>query len=184
MPSSTYGVESRPALARPVDPSAPQLSVSPASGPRSSDPVPAAGWAVPVFALAAAGLVPWTIWLTFTLPSRHVTQHYDLAWTGFDVLLIAAIASTTWAALRGSRWLAPWATATGTMLVCDAWFDVVTSSGGGERARALLEATFVELPFAAVCAFIVHDVESFRRATVERYAAAIRRLRGRSRRVS
>lgn len=155
----------------------------PASGSRSSGRVPATRWAVPLLALAAAGLVPWTIWLTFTLPSRHVTQDYDVAWVGFDVMLVVAFASTTWAAIRGSRWLAPWATATGTMLVCDAWFDVVTSSGGGERARALLEAAFVELPFAAVCAFIVHDAESFRRATVERYAVAVRRLRGRSPRV-
>ena len=28
---------------------------------------------------------PWILYLTFTLPSRHVTFHYDLAWVGFDV---------------------------------------------------------------------------------------------------
>lgn len=183
VPSSTHRVESGRALARPSNSSAPpELGMRlPASGPGGSvGRVPAARWAVPLLTLAAAGLVPWTVWLTFTLPSRHVTQDYDVAWVGFDVMLVAAIASTISAAIHGSRWLAPCATATGTLLVCDAWFDVVTSSGGGERARALLEAAFVELPFAAVCAFIVYDAESFRRATIARYAATVLRLRGRS----
>ena len=144
---------------------------------------PSVRWAVPLLTLAAAGLVPWTVWLTFTLPSRHVTHDYDVAWVGFDVLLVAVIAATTWSVISGSRWLVSCATATGTMLVCDAWFDVVTSSGGGQRDRALLEAAFVELPFAVVCAFIVHDAESFRHAAIERYTATARLLRGRSSRV-
>ena len=40
-----------------------------------------------LLALVAVALVPWTLYLTFTLPSRHVTIHYDLAWVGFDVAL-------------------------------------------------------------------------------------------------
>ena len=35
--------------------------------------------------LIAVLLVPWTLWLTFTLPTRHVTHNYRLAWVGFDV---------------------------------------------------------------------------------------------------
>ena len=49
-------------------------------------------------ALVAVALVPWTLYLTFTLPSRHVTFHYDLAWVGFDVALAASFAATAWAA--------------------------------------------------------------------------------------
>jgi hypothetical protein len=119
-----------------------------------------------VLALGAIGLVPWTLWLTFSLPSRHVTEDYDLAWVGFDIVLAAAFAATAWATLRVSQWLVPLAAVTGTMLVCDAWFDVVTSSGG-DRLQAVLEAIFAELPLAALCAYIVIDVERFR-ATVSR----------------
>ncbi len=119
-------------------------------------------WAPRLLALVALALVPWTLWLTFSLPSRHVTHHYDLAWIGFDVALAAAFGATAWSAVRCPRWLAPLAAATGTMLVCDAWFDVVTSSGGGERLEAVAEAVFAELPLAAICAAIAYDAERFR----------------------
>jgi hypothetical protein len=45
------------------------------------------------------------------------------------------------------------------MLLCDAWFDVVTSGGGGERLEAVLEAVFAELPLAVLCGVIVYDDE-------------------------
>jgi hypothetical protein len=139
--------------------------------------VPLPRWITPLFTVAAAVLLPWTLWLTFTLPSRHVTEHYDLAWVGFDVALACAFAGTSWAAVKGSQWLVPLAAATGTMLVADAWFDVVTSRGG-EILEAALEAMLVELPLAAVCAFIVYDAETFMQATVHRYGDVLRRRRG------
>jgi hypothetical protein len=118
--------------------------------------------------LAAIFLVPWTLFLTFTLPSRHLTEHYDLAWVGFDIGLAVAFGATAWAAFRRLRWLLPVAAVTGTMLICDAWFDVVTSQGGSEIFEAALEAVFGELPLAALCAYIVIDVERFL-ATVDRF---------------
>jgi hypothetical protein len=60
------------------------------------------------------------------------------------------------------------------MLLCDAWFDVVTSDAGG-RIEALLEAGFAELPLAAICWFIVYDTERFRQATIIRYSATARK---------
>jgi hypothetical protein len=122
-----------------------------------------------VLALVAIALVPWTLYLTFTLPSRHVTLHYDVAWVGFDVGLACAFAATTVAALRRSHWLVPLAAVTGTMLVCDAWFDIVTSHEGGEMWEAVAEAILVELPLAALCALIVYDAEMFLAATVNRF---------------
>lgn len=122
-----------------------------------------------LLAAVAVGLVPWALYLTFTLPSRHVTYHYDIAWVGFDVGLTASFAATAWAAFRGSRWLVPLAAATGTMLCCDAWFDVVTSQSGGDMWEAIAEAALAELPLAAVCAFIVYDAETFLAATVTRF---------------
>jgi hypothetical protein len=122
-----------------------------------------------LLALVAVALVPWTLYLTFTLPSRHVTLHYDLAWVGFDIALAASFAATAWAAFRGTQWLVPLAAVTGTMLCCDAWFDVVTSQSGAEMWEAVAEAVFVELPLAAVCAFIVYDAETFLATTVNRF---------------
>jgi len=126
-------------------------------------PVPLPRWVTPVLTLTAAGLLPWTLWLTFTLPSRHVTEHYDVAWVVFDCALFGAFAATAWCAVKSSQWLVPFAAVTGTMLLCDAWFDVVTSVGSGDALEAILEAALAELPLAAVCALIVYDAERFTR---------------------
>jgi hypothetical protein len=131
--------------------------------------IPLPRWMTVLLAVVAVGLVPWILYLTFSLPSRHVTLHYDLAWVGFDVALTASFAATAWAAFRGLRWLVPLAAVTGTMLCCDAWFDVVTSQSGGEMWEAIAEAALAELPLAAVCAFIVYDAETFLAATVNRF---------------
>jgi hypothetical protein len=128
-----------------------------------------ARWVTLLLGIVAIAMVPWALYLTFTLPSRHVTIHYDLAWVGFDVALACAFAATTIAAIRRSHWLVPLAAVTGTMLVCDAWFDVVTSRGGGEMWEAVAEAVFAELPLAALCGFIVYDAETFLAATVNRF---------------
>jgi hypothetical protein len=113
-------------------------------------------WMTRILALVAIGLVPWTLWLTFSLPSRHLSQHYDVAWAGFDIALAAALAATSMAAVRRTRWVTPLAAATGTLLLCDAWFDVVTAQAG-ERLEAVLEAALAELPLAALCALLVYD---------------------------
>jgi hypothetical protein len=130
--------------------------------------VPLPRWVTPVLALTAAGLLPWTLWLTFTLPSRHVTEHYDVAWVVFDCALFCAVAATAWSAVKESQWLVPFAAVTGTMLVCDAWFDVMTSIGSGDAVEAILEAVFAELPLAFLCAFIVYDVERFLQTALRR----------------
>jgi hypothetical protein len=140
--------------------------------------VPLPAWVPILLGAVAVALVPWTLWLTFSLPSRHTTEHYDLAWVGFDIALVSSFALTAGAALRWSAWLEPAAAATGTLLLCDAWFDVVTT-GGGSEWQAVLEACFAELPLAGVCAWIVWDAQRFRETTILRYAASYRRMRGR-----
>ena len=147
------------------------------------DVSPLPKWVAPLLALVALFLVPWSLWLTFTLPSRHIADRYDLAWVGFDVALACAFAATAWAGLHSVRWLVPFAAVTGTMLLCDAWFDVVTSSSGGEMVEAAVEAVFGELPLAALCVYIVLDVERFlatfdrlRRPTPAARRAALRAM--------
>lgn len=149
----------------------------PSATPVSPDRLPLPRWLVPLLALTATGLLVWTLWLTYSLPSRHVTQHYDVAWVGFDLGLLVMFGVTGVCALRSSQWLVPAAAATGTMLICDAWFDVVTSETG-ERLEAVLEAALAELPLAVICWFIVFNVERFRHETVLRYPNTVKRMLG------
>jgi len=83
-----------------------------------------------VLAAVVVALLPWTAFLTATLPGRHVTHHWDLAWVGFDLFEAAALAATLVALARNSARLAPIAAIAGTALLCDAWFDLVTASPG------------------------------------------------------
>jgi hypothetical protein len=122
--------------------------------------LPLPRWLGPVLLLVALALAPWTLYLTYSLPSRHLAHHYDLAWVGFDIALLTSFAITGWVAMHPSKWLVPAAAVTGTMLLCDAWFDVITSSGG-EQVESILEACLAELPLAALCAYVVWDVERF-----------------------
>jgi hypothetical protein len=134
--------------------------------------VPLPRWVPPLLGLTAAALVPWTLYLTFSLPSDHVTKHYDLAWVGYDCILFCSISWTLLCAARGLRWLVPAAATSGTLLVADAWFDVVTSIGSNDWIEAVLQAVLAELPLAAICAFIVWDVERFYEATFAHYVRA------------
>jgi hypothetical protein len=115
-------------------------------------------WAGPAFGLFSLILLPWTIYLGFSLPSRQLSSHYDIAWAGFDVLLMVALASTGYFALRRSRYLAPAATATATLLVVDAWFDVMTSPPG-QILESVVLAALIELPLAALCGWLSYHTE-------------------------
>jgi hypothetical protein len=105
----------------------------------------------PVFALFSLLLVPWIFYVAIALPSRSLAPHYDLAWAGFDIMLFIALAATAYFALRRSRYLVRASTATATLLIVDAWFDVLTSSASRDRAVAILFAVFIELPLSALC---------------------------------
>ena len=92
-------------------------------------------------------LIPWIVYLGFTLPNRHVTTHWTLTWVGFDVLLLAAFASTAAFGLLRRQLTVLCAFATGLLLICDAWFDVTTAGPHG-WTLSLVSAIFIELPVA------------------------------------
>jgi hypothetical protein len=68
-------------------------------------------------------------------------------------MLLIALASTGHFALRRSRYLATAAAAAATLLVVDAWFDVVTTLPG-QRLEPVALAVLVELPLASVCVWL------------------------------
>jgi hypothetical protein len=108
-------------------------------------------WPAALLAVAALVLIPWAIALGQMLPSRHVANHWDAAWTGFDFILACSLLATAYAALRRRDLLRGLAAVSGTLLLCDAWFDVLTSSPGTDLEVAILLAVLGELPLAMVC---------------------------------
>jgi hypothetical protein len=106
------------------------------------------------------GLLPWTIYLSITLPAKHESVHWDIVWPGLDVGIALAVGATVVALVRLSPNLPIFATIAGTLLLCDAWFDTLTSQPGSELAWAAVEALLAELPLAAFCFWIAFDAEA------------------------
>ena len=115
-------------------------------------------WLLLVLGGVAIGLFPWTAYLSATLPSQHVTHHWQVAWAGFDLFEAAALVGTVVAMLRRSVFVTAFASVAGTALLCDAWFDLVTAKPGSDFAWALLFALAGELPLAALCFWIAFEV--------------------------
>jgi hypothetical protein len=115
-------------------------------------------WVAPFFSLAALGTLPWVIYLAFELPERSTSAHYNLAWVGFDCLLVFTMARTALLAWQGRRQVQLPAVATATLLLVDAWFDIMTSSGAA-LMQALFFAFIFELPLAAISVYIARNVD-------------------------
>jgi hypothetical protein len=107
-----------------------------------------------LFASAALVLVPWIGLLVVSLPCHYSARHWGIAWAGFDAGLALVLGLTAYAALRRAPWLDRAAVAAGTLLVADAWFDVVTSRGAFAIALAVTEALAIELPLAFLCIWV------------------------------
>ncbi|HEV8463210.1 MAG TPA: hypothetical protein VGQ38_21165 [Gaiellaceae bacterium] len=125
------------------------------------DPGTLRKWVVIVFGVGGFLLLPWTVWLSASLHPHHVTEHWDLAWSGFDSGLAILFLATALAAYRRSPWLPALAATLGTLLVVDAWFDVVLESHYDERRNAFILALLVELPIAVFCYWIAYRSERF-----------------------
>ncbi len=125
-------------------------------------------WVVLGFGAIGFALLPWTIWLSQSLKPHHVTNRWDLAWSGFDTGLAVLFLATAFAAYRRSPWVGALAGATGTLLVTDAWFDVVLESHADELRKSIAFAIFVELPLAGFCFWIAQRTERFLAKALER----------------
>ena len=98
---------------------------------------------------AIVGLVPWIVYLSITLPDRYIANNWIATWVGFDTLLLLFMASTAVLGLLRRQLLILTGFTTGVLLVCDAWFDVMTAAPA-DRWLSVLTATLGELPLAAV----------------------------------
>ena len=93
-------------------------------------------------------LAGWIVVLAATLPHHFDAYHWRAVWVNFDVFLLAAFAATAWALWRERQILILLLALIGTMLFCDAWFDVGTSLATSGFVLSLLSALFAELPLA------------------------------------
>lgn len=112
------------------------------------------GWIVALFAIAAVVLVPWTVGLLAYLPERHLDRHYDLAWAGFDAMMVCCLGLTAFFAWRRSGWVVVSASASAMMLFTDAWFDTLTASTRMQYLVALVTAACFEVPLALLCLWV------------------------------
>jgi hypothetical protein len=127
-----------------------------------------------VLGAVAVALFPWTAYLSASLPARHVAHHWDVVWVGFDLFQALALAATVIALARCSPIVSLLASVSGTALLCDAWFDLLTAGSGRGLAWALLEALVGELPLAVLCFWVSFEATAATSVDERALAAALR----------
>jgi hypothetical protein len=111
-----------------------------------------------LFIVMGLALGGWIVYLALKLPARNTNLHYDLTWVGFDVGLLAAIASTAYFATRLDPRVTLAANATATLLLVDAWMDITSSASTGALLLAIAFAVLFELPVALISLRIAHSI--------------------------
>jgi hypothetical protein len=101
-----------------------------------------------ISAIACAVLIAWIIVLALTLHRSFHTHDWRGAWLGYDFILLFAFAATGWAFWRGRQIVIACLMVTGTLLCCDAWFDVILDIGTRDFWGSVASALLVELPMA------------------------------------
>lgn len=102
-----------------------------------------------VMTAGALCMIPWIVYLGFTLPVTYTVRDWPLTWVGFDSLLVAFMATTAVLAWLHRQLLMLTAFTTGILLICDAWFDITMASASELRA-SVLTAALGGLPLAFV----------------------------------
>jgi hypothetical protein len=97
-------------------------------------------------------MIPWTVGLAVTLPRHYTVDTWAITWTGFDVVLIGCFSVTAWALWKQRQVAIPCAMVTSVLLLCDAWFDLLTAHRGGDLLVSAATALFGEIPIATVLA--------------------------------
>ncbi|HEU5390699.1 MAG TPA: hypothetical protein VFV73_32830 [Streptosporangiaceae bacterium] len=102
-----------------------------------------------MFMLACClGLAAWIAILLVTLPMRYVSHDWRGVWVGLDLAELIGFAATAWAAWNQRQVLIVLMNVTGTLLVCDAWFDLALAWGSRGFTMSLVTALVAELPLA------------------------------------
>lgn len=99
-------------------------------------------------------LAAWIGYLAVSLPAFYRAGSWRGAWVGFDIAELAAFAVTGWAAWRRRQILIMCLIVLATLLLCDAWFDVVLNAKTAGFLSSLLSALLVEVPIALIAVVV------------------------------
>lgn len=93
-------------------------------------------------------LAGWIVILVFTLPGRFTSSDWRAVWVGLDIAELLGFAATAWAAWHQRQIVIIFMVMTGTLLLCDAWFDLALDYRTSGFLWSVLSALFAELPLA------------------------------------
>jgi hypothetical protein len=114
-------------------------------------------WPALIYIVMAIILLPWTIYLGASLPTHHLSTHWDISWTGLDAAIIATMLLTGLFAYLKSRWIIISSSTVGSLLLIDAWFDVISERRGVQLHEAIILAIFIEIPLAIISYYIAYQ---------------------------
>ncbi|TQF06600.1 hypothetical protein E6W39_35915 [Kitasatospora acidiphila] len=107
-------------------------------------------------------LFAWILVLGSTTRGQAEVRNWSTAWVGMDLLQVTGLLATAVLLVRRSRLVALAGSATATLLLLDAWFDVMTAEGGADWYVALAMALLVELPSSLALAALARKTLDWR----------------------
>ncbi len=109
-------------------------------------------------------MIPWLGYLSLTLPANYVAHNWPATWVGFDLLLMGFMMATAVLGYLRRQLLVPAAFTTGVLLICDAWFDLMTA-GPRDIWLSVITALLIEVPLAI---FMIFSAQRLMRLTMMR----------------
>jgi hypothetical protein len=109
-------------------------------------------------------MIPWLAYLSVTLPPNYVAHNWPATWIGFDLLLVGFMLATAVLGYLRRQLLVLAAFTTGVLLICDAWFDLMTA-GPKDLRLSLITALLIEVPLAV---FMIFSAQRLVRLTMAR----------------
>jgi len=109
-------------------------------------------------------MVPWLVYLSLTLPENYVAHNWTLTWVGFDLLLVGFMLATALLGYLRRQVLLFAAFTSGVLLICDAWFDLMTA-GPNDLGLAVVTALLIEVPLGI---FMINGAQRIMRLTMKR----------------
>ena len=110
-------------------------------------------------------MIPWLVYLSVTLPENYVAHNWTATWVGFDVLLVGFMLTTAVLGYLRRQLLTLAAFTSGVLLICDAWFDLMTA-GPKDIWLSLVTALLIEVPLAI---FMITGAQRIVRLTMMRF---------------
>ena len=114
-------------------------------------------------------LAAWIGYLAVSLPAFYRAGSWRGAWVGFDVAELAAFAVTGWAAWKRRQILIICLIVLATLLLCDAWFDVVLDARTAGFWGSLVSALAIEVPIAVIAVIVARRLLRLAIGQVIRY---------------